>query len=113
MVSYFSTANSPLSSRPTTPELDVIDPKILEVFDLDQENEPQPCDITAKLGSHTSCVNEFGSSNRSLNGILPAPAIINEQAAVCTGDEVGENINAAREECTASILFSHHPTSGR
>jgi hypothetical protein len=29
---------------------------------------------------------------------------------MCTGDEVGENINAAREECTASIVFSYHPT---
>lgn len=115
VVSYFSAANSPLSSRPTTPGLDVIDPRILEPFDFGKENEPQPCDITAKLGSHTSCVNEFDNSNRSLNDILqpvlPAPTIISEQAVMCTGDEVGENINAAREECTASILFSHHPTT--
>lgn len=114
VVSYFSAANSPLSSRPTTPELDVIDPRILEAFDFGQENEPQPCDTTAKLGSHTSCVNEFDNSNHSLNDnlqpVLPAPSIISEQAVMGTGNQVGENTNAAREECTASILFSHHPT---
>jgi hypothetical protein len=40
VVSYFSAAISLLSLRPTTPELDVIDPRILEAFDFGQGNEP-------------------------------------------------------------------------
>ncbi|RMZ39099.1 anticoagulant protein C [Aspergillus flavus] len=75
VVSYFSTANFPLSSRPTTPELDVIDPKILEVFDLDQENESQPLSMSrqqcARVMKETTSAQEESTISTSIGHQLP------------------------------------------
>ncbi|KAJ5711789.1 hypothetical protein N7488_005945 [Penicillium malachiteum] len=42
VVSCFSATSSPSSSRPTTPGLEVIDPRILEPSEIDEEREGQP-----------------------------------------------------------------------
>lgn len=46
VVSCLSAASSPLSSRPTTPGLEVIDPRILEPSEIDKEQGRQPYDQT-------------------------------------------------------------------
>lgn len=104
MVSYSSTANSPRCSRPTTPVFDFIDPRILEPSALSEENDPQTCDDTEMLDSHTGYPIEVDGRKLPLNYIsqrvLPAPT---------TSSKDG-NVHAMQDGCAVPIFFIHQST---
>lgn len=82
IASCFSAAHSQLSSRPTSPGLDVIDPRILKPIDFEMEDGCQYDDqVPIQLDSINPSVNEPEANNEPFGGIIqpkpPVPSFAN------------------------------------
>jgi hypothetical protein len=92
VASCFSRKTSSLSSRSTSPGLDVIDPRILGAQSFTNENEPQSSDqVTEKWQSL--------SLSHKLQPILPPQPTTSQQNKGCSGNKMGGIATVAREEC--------------
>lgn len=107
----FSAAHSPLSSRPTTPGLEVIDPRILEPFDFNKGNGFQSNDeVATQLDSITPSLNGCNEKILSLNDNLhlnsPVLSVAGEQSGSHTSNKAEGNVEGEREECPVSVASS-------
>ncbi|KAI3240761.1 hypothetical protein DTO012A7_2460 [Penicillium roqueforti] len=91
-VSCFSAADSPFSSPPTTPGLEVIDPRILKPIGLDMEDGSQPYEqAPIQLNSSDLSMDELETPNELFTCSNPAKKS-NEE---CAGDEADERPSKA------------------
>jgi hypothetical protein len=107
----FSAAHSPLSSRPTTPGLDVIDLRILGPSDFNKENGlPSNDEVATQLDSITPSLNECNEKILSLNDNLhlnsPILSVASEHPRSYTNNKADGNVEGVREECPVSIASS-------
>ncbi|KAJ5288305.1 hypothetical protein N7508_011080 [Penicillium antarcticum] len=101
--SGFSAVNSPLSSRPTTPGLEAIDPKILEPIGSGNGIEQQACDeAAAGLNSLSLSTTDFDTKKMSLTYTMrsnsPASDLASEQPGCDIDDEARQSKKSSRKE---------------
>lgn len=105
IASCFSAAHSQLSSRPTSPSLDVIDPRILKPIDFDMEDGCQYDDqVPIQLDSTNPSVNEPEANNEPFGGIIqpkpPVASFANSTREDCADNEAEEETSKAlRADC--------------
>ena len=113
VASCFSAANSPLSSRPTTPGLEVIDPRILESFDLSKENGNWSCNqVSIQLDSLSLSSERETKDESSSEGIQPpppVPSLVNHPI----GDSVGNKANEEAKKALQKDFPALMPPSGQ
>ncbi|OQD85679.1 hypothetical protein PENANT_c009G09656 [Penicillium antarcticum] len=90
--SYFSAADSPLSSPPTTPRLDVIDPRILKPIGLYMEDGCQPYNqAPIQLDSPDLSMDELETKNEPST----CPKLAKRSSEDCAGNEADERPSKA------------------
>lgn len=103
----FSEAGSPLSSGPTTPGLEAIDPRIIEPFEFNKEDARQSCDQAAvQLNSLNLPPEEGEITKMSVSGIeqpqLPTPSFASQPPGHCAVNEANEE-RKVLQDCLTSM----------
>jgi hypothetical protein len=114
VASCFSPGSSPLSSPPTTPGLDVIDPRILKPIDVDMEDKCQHYDQAPfQLDSFGLSMDELETKDEIFSETIqpssPVPSFLNPSSEACEDNEAPKEPNKALQ--TDCPIFSHNQTA--